>query len=143
MKTQLLTVSLLACSLQGCAVSNERPDRQAVANAAIDQIESDDEIWGIGRRPVQPHSSHASALQTTLSGSHSDNLEAAFWFCDYVAATRGVEATPIAMCSAAYDELKSVKFGDDFGALLDWWRQNKTVEHRKVASQHAEGAIRQ
>jgi hypothetical protein len=135
MKTQLVTLSLLAFALQGCAVSNERSDTNALADSPIHQLESPDEIWGIGRRAVQLNSSPASAVQVTVGGSRADNLAAAFWFCDYVATTRGVEATPIAMCSAAYDELKTVRFGGDFAALLDWWQQNKIVEHRKVASE--------
>jgi hypothetical protein len=59
-------------------------------------------------------------------------LERAFWACDYVATTRGVSATPIAACRHATESLKREKFGGSFPALLEWWRDNKEGEHRKV-----------
>jgi hypothetical protein len=141
MKAQLLTVSLLALAVQGVSFANDQSVADRDADSSTHEISSRDEIWGIGRRTVEPHSSAASAVQATLRGSQADSLEAAFWFCDYIAGTRGVDATPIAMCSAAYDELKTVKFGGDFSALLGWWKENKIDEHRKVASQRGEAAV--
>ena len=61
-------------------------------------------------------------------------LEEAFWVCDYVATTRGMDATPTELCGLLYVELKETKFGGDFGLLLAWWQQNKAAEHRKLAS---------
>ena len=61
-------------------------------------------------------------------------LEEAFWVCDYVATTRGLDATPTELCGMLYVELKETKFGGDFGLLLAWWQQNKAAEHRKLAS---------
>lgn len=141
MRTQLLTVTLLAIGLQGCAISNNGPEGQAVANATMHQLANGDEIWGTGKRAVQPDTFGGSALHATVGETEPHHLEAAFWFCDYVASTRGVEATPIALCSAAYDELKTVKFGGDFGALLDWWKENKMVEHGRIASAAAQAAV--
>ena len=59
-------------------------------------------------------------------------LERAFWACDYAATIRGVHATPIEMWAFATDELKRVKFGGSFDALLAWWRINKDAEHRTL-----------
>jgi len=59
-------------------------------------------------------------------------LEKAFWHCDYVATKRGVLATPMAACKHAMDELKRLKFNGRFSALVEWWRENKVVEHGKV-----------
>jgi hypothetical protein len=56
-------------------------------------------------------------------------LEEIFWSCDYVATTRGVDATPAAQCAAATRELRRVKFANSFQAMLAWWRENKPVEH--------------
>jgi hypothetical protein len=60
------------------------------------------------------------------------DLEKVFWHCDYVATKRGVLATPMAACKHALDELKRLKFNGRFSALVEWWRENKVVEHRKV-----------
>lgn len=59
-------------------------------------------------------------------------LELVFWHCDYVATTRGAHATPIAACRHATEELKQRKFNGKFSALLQWWRENKLAEHRRV-----------
>lgn len=58
-------------------------------------------------------------------------LENAFWYCDYVATTRGVLAAPIAACQLATNELKARKFGGRSGDLEAWWRENKAVEHER------------
>ena len=60
-------------------------------------------------------------------------VERLFWLCDYVATTRGVDSTPVDVCSAATEELKNAKFGGDFMALLEWWRGNKPEEHARLA----------
>ena len=62
-----------------------------------------------------------------------ETLEHAFWYCDYVATTEGVLATPMGACRFATEELKKVKFAGDFQALVQWWRSNKPAEHRKIA----------
>jgi hypothetical protein len=70
-------------------------------------------------------------------------LEDAFWWCDYVATMRGVEATPVASCSAVSEAFKNVRFGGDFKQLLEWWRQNKHREHEKLAKAMREPALEQ
>ena len=61
-------------------------------------------------------------------------LERAFWVCDYVATTRGLHATPAELCGAVTDELRNEKFGGSYPEMIAWWRQNKPVEHEKLAS---------
>jgi hypothetical protein len=60
-------------------------------------------------------------------------LEQAFWACDYVATTSGVQATPVAACRYVTEELKVRKFGGSFGQMLEWWRANKPAAHRRIA----------
>jgi hypothetical protein len=74
------------------------------------------------------------AMQVRAEAERSAELERAFWICDYTATTRGVYAAPVELCSAVTDELKREKFGGDFGQMLEWWRQNKPVEHANLAS---------
>ncbi|MGE5523138.1 MAG: hypothetical protein ACM3SS_05430 [Rhodospirillaceae bacterium] len=62
-------------------------------------------------------------------------LEQAFWRCDYVATTHGVDATPIAACSASYVALRDEKFSGSFHDLLAWWSANKEREHRKLSTE--------
>ena len=59
-------------------------------------------------------------------------LESAFWACDYVATTRGVQATPAAACRLATESLKREKFGGSFPAMVEWWRVNKAARHQEM-----------
>ena len=59
-------------------------------------------------------------------------LERAFWVCDHTATVNGVDATPIAECTAVFEAMKDTRFGGDFGQLLAWWRENKLVEHTRL-----------
>ena len=58
-------------------------------------------------------------------------LEDIFWNCDYVATTRGVDATPVRECTLATRELRRIKFDNSFYRMLEWWRENKPAEHGK------------
>ena len=60
-------------------------------------------------------------------------LERAFWACDYVATTEGIQATPAATCRYVTEELKQRKFGGSFHPFLEWWRAHKPAEHRRLA----------
>ena len=64
-------------------------------------------------------------------------LENAFWYCDYVATTRGVLAAPIAACQLATNELKARKFGGSFRAMTAWWQQRKQAEHERLGREAA------
>lgn len=61
-------------------------------------------------------------------------LERAFWYCDYVATTKGVLAAPMAACRFATEQLMKAKFDGDFNALVQWWTLNKPAEHRRMAT---------
>ncbi len=74
------------------------------------------------------HSGGGSAAETPFV----PDLERGFWVCDYVATTHGVEATPATLCSTIVEELKLRKFGGDFEAMVEWWRENKVVEHQRL-----------
>ena len=81
------------------------------------------------QRSLSPRPLQARAVVLRVA-----DLEKAFWICDYAATTGGVQATPVSMCSAVFDELKTKKFGGDFEQLVGWWRQNKLAEHQKLES---------
>ena len=62
------------------------------------------------------------------------DLEDGFWSCDYMATTQGVASADIATCIAVYEVLKERKFNGDLDSLFTWWRQNKSAQHRRLAS---------
>jgi hypothetical protein len=78
-----------------------------------------------GADPAQPQPA-SSIIQLA-------DVERLFWSCDYVATTRGVDSAPVDVCSAATEELKNMKFGGDFMALLAWWRVSKPAEHARLS----------
>ena len=61
-------------------------------------------------------------------------LEKGFWACDYLGTTRGVEGPHGVTCGANFEELKEMKFGGDFDALVEWWRVNKAAQHKAFES---------
>jgi hypothetical protein len=65
------------------------------------------------------------------------DLEKAFWLCDYTATTRGIDATPVAICSAVWDEFKQTRFAGSFEDLLAWWRVHKVAQHEALAAETA------
>jgi hypothetical protein len=78
--------------------------------------------------------SPASAADIAASMQPAD-LEKAFWVCDYTATTRGIDATPIAVCSAIWDEFKQSRFGGSFEDLLAWWQVHKVAQHGALAAE--------
>ena len=60
------------------------------------------------------------------------DLEQAFWVCDYVATTYGMQAAPVDLCSEVTAALQKQKFSGDFAQMLEWWGRNKTTEHARV-----------
>ena len=86
-----------------------------------------------------PHSGASTAAEAPPS-PHAD-LETIFWHCDYVATTRGIDATPIRECAAATRELRQVKFAGSFHRLLEWWRDNKVAEHTRIRRMRREPAL--
>ena len=136
MKKQLLVSIALALGLQCLAYTNGASAEEAAATRA----QPVDETWGIGLRIAQTETPPA-AVDADVSAMTVADLEAAFWMCDYLATTRGVDATPIAICSAVYDELKATKFAGDFNELLAWWKENKPAEHERIAVEQSEGAV--
>ena len=89
---------------------------------------------------AKPAPAPAAAAVPTEAATLAE-LEMVFWHCDYVATQRGVLAAPMAACKFALDELKRRKFNGRYNALLDWWRENKAAEHRRVEQGERAGKI--
>jgi hypothetical protein len=130
MTRQLLVCSILAIAVPGTAHATFPSDAEARLDAPTVQY-----------RQVQPGMD--SEAQTPMPAGPAQawvgvtraELEGAFWICDYAASTRGVTATPVELCGAVYEQLKNTRFGGDFLQLLVWWRENKLLEHQRLAAQ--------
>ena len=108
---------ILVGALMLCAACTDAPQRgEAVAQEAMPAA------------PATPVRSHAQ-------------LEAIFWQCDYVATTRGVDATPARECAAATRELRQAKFDGSFHRMLEWWRENKPAEHGRIRRERNDPAL--
>lgn len=74
------------------------------------------------------------SAQTTFGAElRLDEIEKAFWVCDYAASIRLVDMGSAIVCSHLTEALKQHKFDGDFDAMLAWWQQHKEVEHRALA----------
>jgi O-glycosyl hydrolase len=65
--------------------------------------------------------------------TQSASLERQFWYCDYVGTTRGLDAAPSATCSAVTEQFMNSRFSGDYAKFLAWWKQNKPLEHNRLA----------
>lgn len=79
----------------------------------------------------------AEAVRPVPDAGDTAALESAFWYCDYMATTHGVLATPMAACQFATDELKARKFGGSSRSLAAWWEENKAAEHGRMGCKAA------
>ncbi|QHE77482.1 hypothetical protein [Hydrogenophaga sp. PBL-H3] len=78
-------------------------------------------------------SAPTSAQSTTGAEWPLEEIEKAFWACDYAASTRLVEMGSAIACSRLTEALRQLKFDGDFNAMLNWWQQHKEAEHRALA----------
>ena len=81
-----------------------------------------------------PAFANAGPPDTPASVAMTDDLEKAFWVCDYAGTHGSVAPDYAASCIAITEELKRVKFDGDFDRLVAWWKQHKPVQHAKVKS---------
>jgi len=82
--------------------------------------------------PQRGEEAAAAPPERAEPGAAQAQLESIFWHCDYVATTRGIDATPVRECAAATRELRQVKFGGNFHRMLEWWRENKPAQHDRI-----------
>jgi hypothetical protein len=74
------------------------------------------------------------SAQTAIGAElHLDEIEKAFWVCDYAASIRLVDMGSAITCSRLTEALKQRKFDGDFHAMLTWWQQHREAEHQALA----------
>jgi hypothetical protein len=76
----------------------------------------------------------AASAEEIAAAMRPEDLEKAFWLCDYTATTHGIDATPVAICGAGWEEFKQSRFGGSFDELLGWWQVHKVAEHTALAA---------
>lgn len=66
-----------------------------------------------------------------------EDMERAFWDCDYAATYGVIDLDVAAGCSDIYERLKEEKFGGDFRRVLLWWQENRDneISSRKLLRQ--------
>lgn len=62
-----------------------------------------------------------------------DELEKAFWVCDYAATINIVDIYNAINCSRLTEALRQRKFEGDFIAMLAWWQRHKEAEHLELS----------
>jgi hypothetical protein len=64
--------------------------------------------------------------------SNAGDLERAFWVCDYVASTHGMQFVSMDLCAAITDLIKTEKFDGDYEELVRWWQEHKPAQHMRL-----------
>ncbi len=62
-----------------------------------------------------------------------EELEQAFWVCDYAATINLVDIHDAIHCSRLTEALRQRKFEGDFTAMLAWWQQHKQAKHLELS----------
>lgn len=91
---------------------------------------------------AQQEGAAPQSAQVVRSASASTTLESAFWACDHAATRRPLDSGDALACSVATEELKRVRFGGDFDAMLAWWQRSKAAAHRALDAPGLEMADR-
>jgi len=73
----------------------------------------------------------AALIATSTLAAKTDELETAYWDCDYAATQGALGFGDATTCSQVFEALKKEKFGGDFKKFMEWWKDNKEVEHSK------------
>lgn len=129
-------IALMVAGVMSCASTYARADERANQYTFADQLTTGyadadelpspyayaDELGGSSR------SSRIADDQYTPA-----TLEKAFWGCCYAATTRGVMGWEGLSCGEVYEDVKRIRFGGDFQAMLTWWQKNKGANHQALA----------
>ena len=85
-----------------------------------------------GLAAAAPQTMPAHRIMANGAERSAEDLERAFWICDYVASTRGMQFVSLDLCAAITDFIKTEKFGGDYDEMIEWWREQKPAQHRKL-----------
>lgn len=61
-----------------------------------------------------------------------EQLEWAFWMCDYASTDRSFQPVDAMACSVVTEDLKKRRFGGDFDAMYTWWQGARVTAHRAI-----------
>ena len=84
------------------------------------------------RSTATPQSTPVHRIAAGSLELSAGNLESAFWVCDYVASTHGMQYVSMDLCGAITDLIKTEKFGGDYDEMVRWWQEHKGVEHLRL-----------
>ena len=66
----------------------------------------------------------------------NQELENAYWDCDYITTHQAVSLEEGATCGLIYEKLLQEKFKGSFKDFMTWWKANKETQH-KLKKQNA------
>ena len=79
-----------------------------------------------------PQAMPAQRMSTQVVQPSAEDLERAFWVCDYVASTHGMQFVSMDLCVAITDLIKMEKFDGDYDEMVRWWQEQKPAEHLRL-----------
>jgi hypothetical protein len=79
-----------------------------------------------------PQATLAGAITAQVAQPSAEDLERAFWLCDYVASTHGMQFVSMDLCAAVTDLIKTEKFDGDYEEMVRWWREQKPAQHLRL-----------
>jgi hypothetical protein len=87
----------------------------------------------MGASAQEPSSAWPAAHARAIAGRSLADLEQAFWACDHAATVFGIiDFSTATACGVVTEDLRLRRFNGDFHAMLTWWKQNKSAQHRAL-----------
>ena len=81
----------------------------------------------------------ACQVNAQIAESSAEDLEKAFWVCDYVASTHGMQFVSMDLCAAITDHIKTEKFDGDYEEMVRWWQEHKPAQHLRLSREEDQG----
>lgn len=88
--------------------------------------------WVCLSTEAQERTGKSESMQVLVPAGTPNDLERAFWLCDYAGTTGSVDTGTAIACSTITEELKNRNFNGEFEAMLAWWRENKAAQHQTL-----------
>ncbi len=81
---------------------------------------------------AKPQAMPGHRISANVAERSAEKLEQAFWVCDYVASTHGMQFVSMDLCAAITDQIKTERFGGDYDEMVRWWQEHKPAQHLRL-----------
>ena len=90
-----------------------------------------------GLPEAAPYTMSPHRIVASEAARSAEELERAFWICDYIASTRGMQFVSLDLCATITDQIKTERFGGDYDEMVRWWQEHKPAQHLRLQTEES------